>query len=302
MKKYWLLLLCLIALQSGAAALKLEPSYQVFEGEPVSVQSYIGKQPVYLKLWASWCRECRQELPSLQQAYEQYHDRIAMFAVNLNINETDNNIRRLYQQHKLTIPVVLDNNGSIASNFEFKGTPFHVLINRQGNVVYTTYKDDQILAEKLELLAADKLDGETKHKGTVSVNQQPADMRPAGTEFIYFSATWCDWYMKDLHPQMAENCTNAIHTVARLHQQYPEIPLQAYVTHLWTEATDVAEYRKKFAITYPLTLDQDNARLQQFQANSFPTLIILKNGQEITRLTRFEKPDITLEQIRRFLL
>lgn len=301
MKKYWLLLLSLIALQSGATALKLDPSYQVFEGDPVSVASYIGKQPVYLKLWASWCRECRQELPSLQRAYEQYHDRIAMFAVNLNLNETDNNIRKLYQQHKLTIPIVLDNNGSIASNFDFKGTPFHVLINRQGNVVYTTYQDDQVLADKLALLAADKLDSETELKTATSTKPQTTEIRQTGVELIYFSATWCDWYMKDLHPQMAKNCVNAINTVARLHQQYPQISLQAYVTHLWTEPADVAEYRKKFAITYPLTLDQDNARLQQFQANDFPTLIILKNGREITRLTQFEKPDIALEKIQSFL-
>lgn len=299
MKKYLLLMLCWLSYPLAATDWQLEPNYQVFAGEPVSLQNYIGKQPVYLKLWASWCRECRQELPNLQSTYEQYQGKLAMFAVNINISETETNIRRLYDQHKLIIPIVLDHNGSIASHFEFSGTPFHVLINRQGDVVYTTYKDDAQLAQNLALLAADKLTA-AEPVSTKNPTTQPVD-NTAATELLYFSATWCDWYMKDMQPAMAENCQNAVKAVADVQQRYPAVPLQGFVTHLWTEATDVTEYQQKFAITYPVTLDKDNARMQQYQVSGFPTLIVLKEGKEVMRLTSFKNAASTLEQLKPYL-
>lgn len=299
MKKYLLLMLCLLTYPVAAADWQLEPDYQVFAGDKVSLQHYIGKQPVYLKLWASWCRECRQELPHLQQTYERYHNQIAMFAVNINISETETNIRRLYDQHKLTIPIVLDHNGSIASHFDFSGTPFHVLINGQGEVVYTTYKDDAELAKNLSLLAEDKLT--TKAEIAPKATAAPISNNEVETQLLYFSATWCDWYMKDMQPAMAENCLNAVKAIADVEQQYPAVALQGFVTHLWTETADVAEYLKKFSIHYPVTLDKDNAQMQQYQVSGFPTLIVLKDGKEVLRLTSFSDAASTLEQLKPYL-
>lgn len=153
-RNYLLVLLLLLSPWLSAKPLQFEAEYKTFEKQPVSLQALIGKKPVYLKFWATWCLDCRRELPSLEQTYQQYSDKIAIFAVNLNINETDEAIRSLQQKNKLTIPILMDNNGTIAGNFEFKGTPFHVLINKQGEVVYTTYKDDEQLATQLANLAS----------------------------------------------------------------------------------------------------------------------------------------------------
>ncbi len=139
LKLRWFLLL--LAIGSGglqAKPLQLAEQYQVFDSKPVDLRQVVGQKPVYIKFWATWCLDCRKELPSLQQTYEKYRDKIAIYAVNLNINETDEYIRRLKEKNQLTIPIVMDNNGSIASNFQFFGTPFHALINAKGEVVYTT--------------------------------------------------------------------------------------------------------------------------------------------------------------------
>ncbi len=235
-KHYWLLVL-FISLSSGlhAKPLLLENQYQIFEGEKISLQAVIGEKPVYLKFWATWCLECRHELPSLEQAYQKHRDQIAMFAVNLNINETDTAIKKLQQKHRLTIPVLMDNNGTIASNFVFKGTPFHVLINRKGEVVYTTYKDDAQLAQQLALLAKDS----AAASQVIDINtaaQSSSKPLPSGISLVYFSATWCDWYMKDIHPEISNNCIYAQRAVDKLYRSTPGLQLTAYVTHLWTAA------------------------------------------------------------------
>lgn len=284
-RNFLLVLLFLISPLLSAKPLQFEAQYQTFEKQPVALQALIGKKPVYLKLWATWCLECRHELPSLEQAYQQYRDKIAIFAVNLNINETDAAIRSLQQKNKLTIPILMDNNGTIAGNFEFKGTPFHVLINSKGEVVYTTYKDDAQLAEQLAKLASNS---QTTAAATPTSNTTPDTALPKGTALVYFSATWCDWYMKDIHPEMANNCTNALQLVDKLYRSKPGLQLIAYVTHLWTEQTDVADYIKKFAIPYPVIVDDNNHQFRQLKANEYPTLMVLKDGKEIRRFTNID--------------
>lgn len=262
----------------------------------MSLQALIGKKPVYLKFWATWCLDCRRELPSLEQTYQKYSDSIAIFAVNLNINETDETIYSLQQKNKLTIPILMDNNGTIAGNFEFKGTPFHVLINKQGEVVYTTYKDDEQLADQLAKLASNtKTAAADTTVKTSAANNTPL---PKDTAVMYFSATWCDWYMKDIHPELSSNCINALQTVDKLYRSTPRLQLSAYVTHLWTEPTDVDDYSKKFSLPYTVSMDDNNEQFRRFKATGYPTVIVLKDGKEITRITEFDGSEKPLQAIK----
>lgn len=291
--RWFLLLLAINSSGLQANPLQFAEQYDVFDGKPVDLRQIVGHKPVYIKFWATWCLDCRKELPSLQQTYEKYRDNLAIYAVNLNINETDEYIRRLQQKNNLTIPIVMDNNGSIASNFQFYGTPFHALINAQGEVVYTTYKDDRELQQQLQKLAAQSkpevrnIDSTTKPATTIPV-------LPKDISLVYFSATWCDWYMKEIHPEMAANCLAATQTVNKLHQQLPQLSLQAYVTHLWTEQKDLNGYIKKFSITYPVAIDTDNQIAQHYRTSDYPSLLIFKDGKEVKRFTRF---DATMEII-----
>lgn len=280
----------------SAKPLQFEAEYQTFEKQPVSLQALIGKKPVYLKFWATWCLDCRRELPSLEQTYQQYSDKIAIFAVNLNINETDDAIRSLQQKHNLTIPILMDNNGTIAGNFEFKGTPFHVLINKQGEVVYTTYKDDEQLADQLSKLASNTKTAAADT--TVKTSTTTHTPLTKGATVIYFSATWCDWYMKDIHPELSSNCINALQTIDKLYRSTPNLQLSAYVTHLWTEPTDVDDYSKKFALPYKVSMDDNNEQFRYFKASGYPTVIVLKDGKEITRVTEFDGSEKPLQTIK----
>jgi thiol-disulfide isomerase/thioredoxin len=295
-RNYLLILLLLVSPWLNAKPLQFEAEYQTFEKQPIALQTLIGKKPVYLKFWATWCLDCRRELPSLEQTYQKYNDKIAIFAVNLNINETDEAIRSLQQKNKLTIPILMDNNGTIAGNFEFKGTPFHVLINKQGEVVYTTYKDDEQLAGQLAKLASNSKTLTTQADATVKTNA--AASLPKGTAVIYFSATWCDWYMKDIHPELSSNCLNALQTVDKLYRSTPKLQLSAYVTHLWTEKTDVDDYSKKFSLPYKVSMDENNEQFRRFKASGYPTVIVLKDGNEITRITEFDGSEKPLQTIK----
>lgn len=292
---YWVFLL--LALHANAWT--LDKQYQVFDGGNLDLHQQIGKKPVYIKFWATWCLDCRRELPHLQSTFEKYKDHLSIYAVNLNINETDEFIRKLQQEHHLTIPIVMDNNGTIASNFQFYGTPFHALIDADGKLVYTSYKDDGKLAEELEKLAASK----STHKielAKTNHNILPKQLM-SGHKLVYFSATWCDWYMKDIHPDMASNCINAARLMNQIHQEHKSWPLESYVTHLWTEQTDVEKYIANNSIGYPVEIDQHSNLAHHFTVQAFPSLLILHDGKEIKRFTDFSSPNLIKQELNKIL-
>lgn len=290
-----LLLLLLPSLWLQAKPLQLDDEYTVFGGQPVNLKQVVGQRPIYIKFWATWCLDCRHELPNLQKTYEQFRDKIAIYAVNLNINETDEFILRLQQKNKLTIPIVMDNQGSIASNFQFHGTPFHVLINTKGEVVYSTYKDDEALQHQLQQLA-DQTETKARHEPTAN-SESLIKPLPKGMSLVYLSATWCDWYMKDIHPKMATNCLSATNTINTIYQQKPDVALQAYVTHLWTEPKDLQEYIKKFSIVYPVSIDSDNTIARHYQSTQYPTLLVFKDGKEVKRIEQFGEGKAIQQQV-----
>lgn len=281
----------------NAQAWTLDKEYQVFDSQPIDLQQQIGKKPVYIKFWATWCLDCRRELPSLQKTYEKYKDTISIYAVNLNINETDEFIRKLKQENQLSIPIVMDNNGSIASNFQFYGTPFHALINADGKLVYTSYKDDENLAKALQQLSNSK-----NPETVVAVSKnKPIKTHTKGISLLYFSATWCDWYMKDIHPEMSENCIQATNMMNQLKQKNPALPLKSYVTHLWTETADLKKYLDTYKIQYSVEIDLDNLHAQAYAVSQYPTLLLLKDGKEIKRFDDFSNANSILDETLKFL-
>ncbi len=169
-----------------------------------------------------------------------------------------------------------------------------MLINAQGEVIYTTYKDDAQLAEQLAKLASN---AKTTTASTQATSATPNTVFPKGTGVVYFSATWCDWYMKDIHPEMSSNCINALQLVDKLYRTKPQMQLMAYVTYLWTEQTDLADHIKKFAIPYPVTIDEKNQQFRQLKANEYPTLIVMKDGKEIARFTDFDNTEKVQKEV-----
>ncbi len=49
------------------------------------LSEWIGKQPVVMNFWGTWCSPCRREIPDLVRLYDEYHSRgieIVSMAVN----------------------------------------------------------------------------------------------------------------------------------------------------------------------------------------------------------------------------
>ena len=106
-------------------------------GEPVSVSSLRG-EPVLLVSWATWCRECDEELAGLQEfADSDAAEGIHIVAVNLDAADVDDEIDAKVAKHGLSVDLWRDRRNEFKRTFGALGVPTTVLLNADGEVVGT---------------------------------------------------------------------------------------------------------------------------------------------------------------------
>jgi thiol-disulfide isomerase/thioredoxin len=115
------------------------------DGKPVNLGTWIGKRPVLLEFWATWCENCEALLPSLKAAYQAYSDRMEFIAVNVVVNQTPEKVRRYITQHELPFRILYDDQATSVRAYLAPATSFVVLIGKDGKVTYTGLGPDQKL-------------------------------------------------------------------------------------------------------------------------------------------------------------
>jgi cytochrome c biogenesis protein CcmG, thiol:disulfide interchange protein DsbE len=89
---------------------------------------------VLLNFWASWCAECRPEMPVLQRLHEELGPR-GLAVVGVNAREEVATLRRYATELRLTFPLVLDRDGTINHQYGVVGLPTTFLVGRDGRAV-----------------------------------------------------------------------------------------------------------------------------------------------------------------------
>lgn len=122
-------------------------------GEAISLSDYRGKI-VFLNFWTTWCKYCLEEMPDFQKAYEKYGDDLEILLVNVTTNE---NIDRegvidWYEQFDYTMPMVLDEEGDVTSQFTIPGYPTTYFIDRDGSIIsyYPGLMSTELIDEIME--------------------------------------------------------------------------------------------------------------------------------------------------------
>ena len=103
------------------------------QGQTVSLAGLRGRV-VLLNFWATWCLECRAEMPALEQLYRDYAAQ-GLTVLGLNVREGSETIRKYAKDMGLTFPLVLDSNGKIQGLDGVIGLPTTFLIGRDARAV-----------------------------------------------------------------------------------------------------------------------------------------------------------------------
>jgi cytochrome c biogenesis protein CcmG/thiol:disulfide interchange protein DsbE len=115
------------------------------EGRPVDLGAVIGKKPVLLEFWATWCPLCKALLPELEQVQRTYGDRVVLYGVNVTVNDSKPRILRYLAEHRPPFQVLYDEKGVGARAYDVPSTSFIVVVDGSGKVVYTGSGEKQDL-------------------------------------------------------------------------------------------------------------------------------------------------------------
>lgn len=109
------------------------PPYREDWGETLRLSDHLGKKPVVLNFWASWCLPCYEEAPVLEATWRRYRDRVLFLGINTQDKEEE--ALRFIAQFGLTFPQVYDPRGRVGVDYGMYGVPETFFIDREGRVL-----------------------------------------------------------------------------------------------------------------------------------------------------------------------
>ena len=62
-------------------------------GKKVDLGSFVGKTPVLIEFWATWCSNCQHLEPSLLAAQKKYGNRVRFVGVAVSANQSPERVR-----------------------------------------------------------------------------------------------------------------------------------------------------------------------------------------------------------------
>jgi len=91
-------------------------------------------QVIIVNFWASWCLECRPEMPLFERLHRENAAQ-GLVVIGVNARETAQAAQRYAKELKLTFPLVLDPAGTINALYGVVGLPTTFVIGRDGRAV-----------------------------------------------------------------------------------------------------------------------------------------------------------------------
>jgi thiol-disulfide isomerase/thioredoxin len=110
---------------------------QSLDGKSVNLGQYIGKTPMLIEFWATWCPNCRELMPTLLDAQKKYGQKVKFVNLAVAINQSPEKVRRFLAAHPLPHETFYDVDGKAAGAFDAPATSYVVVLDKSGKVVYT---------------------------------------------------------------------------------------------------------------------------------------------------------------------
>lgn len=118
---------------------------KTIDGQTLDLGKLYGKKAVYLKFWATWCVPCREQMPHFEKTYESRGSDLEVIAINAGFNDSVEDVKEYRQRLGIRMPIVIDD-GTLGAALNLRVTPQHVVIGRDGRIVYVGH----LVNEQLE--------------------------------------------------------------------------------------------------------------------------------------------------------
>lgn len=105
----------------------------LIDGGQQSLADYHGKV-VLLNFWATWCKPCKDEMPSMERLYVELRDQ-GFELVAISVDDEWAPVLEFRDEHELTFPILLDADMAVANAYQTHRFPESLLIDGQGEII-----------------------------------------------------------------------------------------------------------------------------------------------------------------------
>jgi peroxiredoxin len=191
--------------------------------------------------------------------------------------------------------------GTLGEAFHLRVTPQHVVIGRDGRILYVGHE----VNDKLEAaLAQARTNSSAKVAAAVPKDEPHYDVgdrvpafdvhtldgktvpafgaAPGQPTVLLFLSPWCESYLAKSRPTLAESCRAARERAEVIARQSGARWL-GIASGLWANRDELAAYQREHHIAMPLALDDSGALFRRFRVMHVPTVIVLDGQGKVLR-------------------
>ena len=107
---------------------------------------------VVLNFWASWCKPCLAEFPSINEMKKKFNDEQVLFVgINTDSEEQMKSIKKTVKKFELKFPIVADSDSKVVDDYKIEAIPVSIVF-ANGKVIEVSNKQkDFDSGETIEL-------------------------------------------------------------------------------------------------------------------------------------------------------
>lgn len=110
---------------------------EMLDGTPTDLSRWVGREPVLLEFWATWCPSCEELAPYMKSMHARYGRRVRFVNVAVSMRQSPERVRRFVAKHRIPGEHVFDRKGNASGAYDVPATSYVVVVDRAGRVVYT---------------------------------------------------------------------------------------------------------------------------------------------------------------------
>lgn len=281
------------------------------DGEKIDLANSYGKKPVYLKFWATWCVPCREQMPHFEKIFQTYGDKMQVVAINTGFSDNLESVNAFRKKLGIHMPIVIDD-GSLASYFNLRVTPQHILIGRDGRIAYVGHLADQQFEAALQrVLNTEKIDFTPPAKSTatnekvfkvgdlvtnlsaqtIANKKIMIDGKNEKPRALVFFASWCESYLAESRPETSKACQRVRENTEKLAER-GDIEWLNIASGLWTTPADVKDYIATMKPIIQIALDESGELFRAFNIRQIPTIVLIDKAGKVQRILGPQDTDL----------
>lgn len=110
---------------------------ETLDGKPADLAQYVGRKPVLLEFWATWCANCHELEPTMKAMHTKYGAKVDFVGVAVSVNQSPERVKAYVAKHELPWIQVFDRKGNASGAYDAPATSYVVVLDKAGKVVYT---------------------------------------------------------------------------------------------------------------------------------------------------------------------